>query len=174
MINGNDQARDKIAPYGAFATPAPNLNQIRVLAEAVNPVIADGFAVYEKTKMFYLHLVESDGWNPEPSFDEQAQEIFDSMDLLAENLRQIGAATIGSFSHMNELQSVESYHSDLLSPDKMIEQLVADNRRIVDSLLAAGRVCKTLSETKLDDILLKILDQTKRRIRFLNEAALMI
>lgn len=144
---------------------------VREVVEAVHRVIVDGFALYEKTKIFYLHLAGLDSWNYQSLFDEQAQEIFDSIDMLAEQLRQIGATTIPSVSHTGELLSIESYLSDFLSPDKMIEQLAADNQQIVVSLLIAGNICNNLRETALiGGILQNILLQTERRIRFLSEA----
>lgn len=145
--------------------------KVREIVEVIHPVMVDGFALYEKTKIFYLHLAGTDSRNYQPLFDEQAQEIFDSMDMLAEQLRQIGATTIPSVSHTGELLSIEGYLSDFLSPDKMIEQLAADNQQIIVSLLIAGNICNNLSETALlGGILQNILLQTERRIRFLSEA----
>lgn len=170
MINIDNRASGKTVSYTASATPALEMNQVRKIAEAVNPVITDGFALYEKTKNFYLHLAGSYSWDYRPLFDEQAQEIFDSMDVLAKQLRQIGVATVSSLAHPNELQSVESYHRDFLSPGKMMEQLATDNQRILVSIRIADKVCKTLHEMTLGSILQIMLDQTEKRIRFLSEA----
>lgn len=147
---------------------------LREIVEVVHPVIADGFALYEKTKNFYLHLAGADSRNYQPLFDEQAQEIFDSIDMLAEQLRRIGATTIPSVSHTGELLSIESYLSDFLSPGKMIEQLAADNQQIVVSLLIASNTCNNLRETSLSNTLQNVLYQTERRIRFLSEAKMSI
>ena len=42
---------------GAFATVTDlGVNDVSVIAEAVNPLIADAFALYVKTKNFHWHL----------------------------------------------------------------------------------------------------------------------
>lgn len=145
---------------------------VREIVESVNPVIVDGFALYEKTKNFYLHLTGLAGRDEPLLLDDQAWEIFDSMDELAEHLRRIGGATIPSISHTGELQSVESYHSDFLSPGKMLEELIVDNQQIAVSLRVASQVCQKMREAMIGSILEALLDQTERRIRFLNEAEL--
>lgn len=174
MINIDRREGGNSFSYATSASPDLKPSQIRKIAEAINPVIADGFALYEKTKNFYLRLADSSIRNHQPLFDEQAREIFDSMDLLVEQLRHIGAPTIPSFSHTNELQNVESYHSDLLSRGSMMEELASDNQQIVVSLRIAGRICRELREARIDKILQEILDQTERRIKFLSEAKLRI
>lgn len=144
------------------------------IVKIVNPVIADGFALYEKTKNFYLHPAGSRIRDYQLLFDDQAWEIFDSMDELAEQVRQIGVTTVRSISHTGELQSVESYHSDFLSPGKMMEELIDDNQQIAVSLLVAGKICRQMRETMIGNILQGILEQTERRIRFLSESKMKI
>jgi len=174
MINIDRRAGANNFSYAASASPGLKPYQIRKIAEAINPVIADGFALYEKTKNFYLRLADSCMRNHQPLFDEQAREIFDSMDALVEQLRQIGAPAVPGFSHTNELQNVESYHSDLLSPGKMMEELASDNQQIVVSLRIAGGICRELREAHIGNVLQEVLDQTERRIKFLSEAKLRI
>ena len=143
----------------------------REIARIVNPVIADGFALYEKTKYFYLYLTESSRLRADRLlFDDQAWEIFDSTDKIAEQVRRIGATTVSSMSHTGELQSVESYRAAFLSPGRMIEELITDNRQIAVSLHAAGRICRKMRETIIGNSLQRALDLAERRIRFLSEA----
>lgn len=144
------------------------------IAKNVNPVIADGFALYEKTKNFYLHLAGMRNRDYQLLFDNQAWEIFDSMDEHAEQVRQIGVTTFRSTSHTGELQSVKSYHSDFLSPGKMMEELIDDNQQIAVSLRVAGKICRKMRETMIGNILQGILEQTERRIRFLSESKMKI
>jgi starvation-inducible DNA-binding protein len=140
------------------------------IAEAINPVIAGGFALYEKTKTFYLNESRSRDGENRSFLDEQAQEIFSSMDELAEQVRQIGATPLRSISHTGELQSIESYKSDFLSRDEMIEELIAANQRIAASMRVAGKICEKICDTSIGVILQDVLDKTERRIKLLREA----
>lgn len=178
MINDNKQATGKIISYPAIAArvAATDLEPkvMQEIVEAINSVIADGFALYEKTKNFYLNPAVSCNRDYQLLFDEQAREIFASMDTLAEQVRQIGATTVRSISHTGELQSVENYNGDFLSPGTMIEELIADNQQIAASLRVAGKICEKMCDTPVGIILQDILDKTERRIRFLSEAEMKI
>lgn len=173
-MNADKQAMKKIVSYtstSAHAVPTglePKV--VQEIAEAVNPVIADGFALYEKTKNFYLKAARSSDRDYRLLFDEQAREIFASMDTLAEQMRQIGSAPFRSISHSGEFQSVGSYNSDFLSPGEMMKELIADNQRIAASLRFAGKLCEKMCEMPIGIILQDILDKTENRIRLLGEA----
>lgn len=168
MTNANKQETGKNVSYPATTARAmqvdPESNVIREIVETINPLIADGFALYEKTKNFSLMPAVSHNRDYQLLFDEQAREIFDSIDSLAELLRQIGATTVRSISHTGELQGVENDNGDVLSPGKMVEELIAGNEQIASSLRAAGKLCEKMRETTIGNILRDILDQTERRI----------
>lgn len=173
MIDADKQATGKIASYPSAVHRAPGgveRKVIQEIVEAINPVIADGFALYEKTKNFSLNPAELHNHDYKILFGEQAQEIFASMDTLAEQLRQIGATPLRSISHSGELQSIENYNGDFLSPGEMIGELIAGNQQIAVLLRAAGKICEKMCEAPLGVILQEILDKTERRIKFLGEA----
>jgi len=46
--------------------------EARAVTEAVNPLIADAFALYVKTKNFHWHLYGSHFWDYHLLFDEHA------------------------------------------------------------------------------------------------------
>lgn len=66
-----------------------------------------------------------------------ATAIFESIDLLAERLRRIGGTTIRSISHIGKLQTIKGDDQDFVQPDKMIEELLSDNRHIAERQRAA-------------------------------------
>src|SRR6267378_8595416 len=83
-----------------------DLNQIeqRAVTEAVNPLIADAFALYVKTKNFHWHLAGPRFRDYHLLFDEHAAAIFESIDVLAELVRKIGGTTLRSIGHIGRLQ----------------------------------------------------------------------
>lgn len=173
MKNADKQTIEEIVFYpstlSGFVPAGVEPKIVQEVVQAINPVIADGFALYEKTKNFYLNALGADDRDYRHLFDEQAQEIFVSMDTLAEQLRQIGGVPLRSISHSGELQSVENYNGDILSPAKMVEELIADNRRIATALRAAGKICEKMCDAPIGIILQDILVKTERRIRLLSE-----
>ncbi len=156
--------------------PAPKLEstptglkpeEIRKITEAVNPLIADAFAAYVKTKNFHWHLASSHFRDYHLMFDEQAQTIFDSIDPLAERMRKISGTTIRSIGHISNLQTITDNNDNFVPADKMIAELLADNQRMADAQRAAIEVCDDNRDTPTGNLLQEILDATERRIWFL-------
>lgn len=172
--SGKTQVRelgDKIWSYPApraLATPTDlKPDEVRAVVEVVNVLIADAFALYVKTKNFHWHVVSSHFRDYHLLFDEHAASILDSIDPLAERVRRIGGTTIRSISHISQLQSIHDYNNGFPDADKMIEELINDNRHLAELQRAAITVCERNRDTPTSNLLQEILDQTERRIWFL-------
>lgn len=139
------------------------------VADAVNPLIADAFAAYVKTKNFHWHLSGSHFRDYHLLFDEQADSIFASIDILAERLRKIGTTTVRSIGHISKLQTIEDDDTEFVSPADMIKRLLHDNDRMARNMRAAIEVCDDNRDSPTGNILQDILDQTERRKWFLFE-----
>src|SRR5438309_8867379 len=98
-----------------------DLNQIeqRAVTEAVNPLVADAFALYVKTKNFHWHLYGSHFRDYHELFDEHAEAILESIDIMAERVRRVGGTTIRSISHIGQLQTIEDDNSTLVPAGEM-------------------------------------------------------
>lgn len=136
---------------------------------AVNPLVADAFALYVKTKNFHWHLSGPRFRDYHLLFDEQAAAVLDSIDVLAERVRKIGGLTLKSIGHIARLQTIADDDGDDVPADEMITRLLADNRRMAEAQRAAIEVCDDHDDTPTGNVLQEILDQTERRIWFLFE-----
>lgn len=104
---------------------------MRKVTEAINPLVADTFALYVKTKNYHWHLSGARFRDLHLFFDEQAEEIFAFTDPMAERTRRIGGTTIRSISHINALQTINDDNEEFRNPDDMIRRLMEDNRHYV-------------------------------------------
>src|SRR5947199_6892497 len=104
--------------------------EAQAVTEAVNPLIADAFALYVKTKNFHWHLAGAHFRDYHLLFDEQAEAILESIDILAERVRRIGGTTLRSISHISQLQTIEDDNDAFVPAAEMIQRLLADNRHI--------------------------------------------
>ncbi len=164
-----EQVKSYPAPK-QLATPTDlKPEEVKRIVEAVNPLIADAFALYAKTKNFHWHIASSHYRDYHLLLDEQADAIFESIDPLAERMRRIGGTTIRSITHISQLQTIEDDNQDFVPPDKMIEELLNDNRHIAEMQRAAIEICEQNRDTPTSNLLQEILDQTERRIWFLYE-----
>src|SRR5215510_15931054 len=88
----------RIAP---LATPTDlHPNAVRDIAGALNALLADVFGLYMKTKNFHWHVSGPHFRDYHLLFDEQATQIFEMSDAIAERVRKIGGTTIRSIKHI--------------------------------------------------------------------------
>jgi starvation-inducible DNA-binding protein len=143
--------------------------EVKAVTEAVNPLIADAFALYVKTKNFHWHLYGSHFRDYHLLFDEHADAIFDSIDIMAERVRRVGGTTIRSISHIGQLQTIEDDNSDVVPAGEMIRILMEDNGHIAKMIRNAITVCDENRDSPTSNQLQDILDKTERRKWFLYE-----
>jgi starvation-inducible DNA-binding protein len=143
--------------------------ETKAITEAVNPLIADAFALYVKTKNFHWHLYGSHFRDYHELFDEHAEAILESIDIMAERVRRVGGMTIRSISHVGQLQTIEDDNSTLVPAGEMVRILMEDNGHIAKNIREAIEVCDENRDSPTSNLLQDILDNTERRKWFLYE-----
>jgi starvation-inducible DNA-binding protein len=155
---------------GALATPTDLAGDgVQRIAEAVNPLVADSIALYVKTKNFHWHLSGPRFRDLHLLFDEHAEAIFESIDLLAERVRKVGGTTIRSISHIAELQTIADDNDELVPAQEMVRRLCEDNRHVTEQMRAAHEVCDEAGDVGTASILENLIDEAERRTWFLYE-----
>ncbi len=153
-----------------LATPT-NLgeNAREAITQAINPLVADAFALYVKTKNFHWHLSGPHFRDYHLLFDEQADQIFAMIDVLAERVRKLGGLTIHSISQIGQLQNIEDDNDPFVEPQEMVIRLFKDNKSMAARLLAAHQICEKHRDFATTSILEIFIDETERRAWFLFE-----
>lgn len=139
------------------------------IAESLNPLIADAFALYVKTKNFHWHLSGSHFRNYHLMFDEQADQIYAIIDQLAERIRKLGGTTIRSIGHIHRLQNVQDNNEEYVAPEKMLQELMNDNKDYAARLRAAHKVCEDNNDVATSSLIEIFIDEAERRTWFLFE-----
>ena len=92
----NSQTR-RTNPIGALETPSDlSERDTSVIADALNRIVADCFALYVKTKNFHWHMSGPHFRDYHLLLDEQGEQISASIDPLAERVRKLGQTTVRS------------------------------------------------------------------------------
>ena len=153
-----------------LATPTDlSQQEVKAITEAVNPLVADALALYLKTKNFHWHLYGPRFRDLHLLFDEHADAILDSVDVMAERVRRIGGTTIRSISHVSQLQTIEDDNDEQVPPEEMVKRLMDDNGHIAHAIREAIEVCDKNRDSATSNQLQDILDKTERRKWFLFE-----
>ena len=143
--------------------------EVQVITDALNPLVADAFALYVKTKNFHWHLSGSHFRDYHLLFDEHAEQIFASIDTLAERVRRVGGATIRSISHISQLQTIQDDNDEFVPAGEMVRRLMEDNAHLAQLQRAAHEVCEKNRDVATASELEVIIDETERRKWFLFE-----
>jgi len=143
--------------------------QAKAVTDAVNPIIADAFALYAKTKNFHWHLSGPRFRDLHLLFDKQATQILESIDPMVERIRKIGGTSIRSLSHVGTLQTIHDDNDEFVAPQEMVHRLLLDNRHIAQQIRAAAEVADDNKDIATSNLLETFLDDAERRTWFLFE-----
>lgn len=146
-------------------------NAIPEIAEALNGLVADSYALYTKTKNFHWHVSGPHFRDYHLLFDEQAAEIFASIDDLAERVRKLGAKTIHSIGEIARLSTIKDNNRDFVSPADMLNELMGDNKQVIRRMRAAHEIADKHDDVATASILENFIDQAEKRNWFLYEAS---
>ncbi|AMK16477.1 MULTISPECIES: Dps family protein [Sphingobium] len=145
-------------------------NATKSVAQALNGVLADSYALYFKTKNFHWHVSGPHFRDYHLMFDEQATQILATTDAIAERVRKTGNTTLRSVGDIGRHQSITDNDAEYVSPGDMLNELREDNLRLVESLRAAKSAATEAGDNATEGIIDDWTDQAEERAWFLFEA----
>jgi starvation-inducible DNA-binding protein len=143
---------------------------VSAITGALNPLLADAFALYLKTKNFHWHLSGPHFRDYHLLLDEQGEQIFAMTDDLAERVRKIGGATVKSIGHVARLQRIKDNNEEFVAAVDMLRELMEDNRALTANMREAHEVADQNNDSATTSLLENFIDETERRTWFLFEA----
>ena len=114
------------------------------VAESLKSALADTYVLYLKTQNYHWNVTGPNFRSFHLMFEEQYNDLFLAVDLLAERIRALGEKAPGTFALYGKLTSIKEGNEDL-DANSMAKELLADQDKIVQTLQ------KTLSEAKNAD-----------------------
>jgi starvation-inducible DNA-binding protein len=139
------------------------------LAEVLNPLVADHFALYLKTKNYHWHMSGRHFRDYHLLLDEQADQIFAVIDPLAERVRKLGQRTIHSIGQVSSLQHVKDNDEPFVAPIDMLTDLMNENRTLTHNMREAHEDCDNANDIATASLLEVFIDEAERRAWFLFE-----
>ena len=155
-----------------LATPTDlSAEATRDISGGMNAVLADVFALYLKTKNFHWHLSGPHFRDYHLMFDEQAAELFEMTDPLAERVRKIGGSTITSIGRISSLQRILDNDAAYVEPEDMLAELCEDNKTLAARLREVHDLCHEHRDVASASQIEIWIDETEKRVWFLFETA---
>lgn len=160
------------ASAGELTTPSDlDARATAGVADKLNAVLADSFALYLKTKNFHWHVSGPYFRDYHLLFDEQAGQILLSTDAIAERVRKIGSTTVRSIGDIARRQTLSDNNDDFVAARDMLAELRADNLHLVEALRAAKAAAENASDNATSGLLDTWTDEAEQRAWFLFETA---
>jgi starvation-inducible DNA-binding protein len=145
----------------------PATNSKAALIGELNGLLADHFALFIKTKNFHWHVKGPRFRDLHLLFDEQALEVRDQIDLIAERVRKLDAETLTSVGSVAQATQIKDQDSARLSAEDMIAELLADNQQVVARLKGMKDLAGQAGDNATDGLLDDWTDMAEQRVWFL-------
>lgn len=142
-------------------------NNQPAVADALNALLADSFALYLKTKNYHWHVRGPHFRERHLLFDEQATQILATTDLIAERVRKNGAATLRSIGDVSRRQSIRDDDALDGEADAMVQTLAADNRTLLAQMKEVKAAAEADGDIATSGLVDGWVDEAQQRIWFL-------
>jgi starvation-inducible DNA-binding protein len=142
----------------------------RNIAAALTTLLADMLALYLKTSNFAWHACGPHFRDYHGVFDEQSEQIFATLDAIAERARKVGGPTLRSVGHIQQLQHVLDNDASYVTAQDMLAELQEDNIQLAARMREAHGLCEEHGDAVTTSLIETCIDQAERRTWFLSQA----
>ena len=146
-----------------------NPEHVAPIAQGLNGILADVFALYLKTKSFHWHLTGPHFREYHLLLDEHASQLFGITDEIAERVRKIGGSTLRSIGHIARLQTVQDNDAEGVDAQSMLCELLEDEKALVRSMILVHDTAAKVNDVATASLLENWIDQSQNRGWFLFE-----
>lgn len=161
-----------MADSAALDTPTDlNSNAAKSVAEALNGILANSYALYLKTKNFHWHVSGPHFRDYHLLLDDQATQILGTTDAIAERVRKTGNTTLRSIGDIARHQTVKDNDADFVSAADMLAELRDDNLKLVEQLREAKDIADEAKDNATSAVIDEWTDAAEERAWFLFEAS---
>lgn len=132
-----------------------------MLVDDVKRVQADTFAMYSKAHYYHWNVEGPDFVQYHDFLGELYEELHDTVDIIAEQVRALDAYAPGAHRMLMDLTKIQDDNT-IPAALEMIRRLLADNDVVMEGLLQAFMSAEAAGEIGLADFLTQRLDKHKK------------
>lgn len=144
-------------------------NSKKALVSALNGALADTFGLYIKTKSFHWHVAGPRFRDLHLLFDEQAQALFATVDVIAERVRKLDADTLTSLGAMARTSAIKDQDKTSLDADAMVAELHRDNTAMHGRLETLKELADEAGDNATSALVDEWIDAAELRMWFLRQ-----
>ena len=103
-------------------------------ADLLKVALADSYILYLKTQNYHWNVTGTHFKSLHLMFEDQYNDLFKAVDLIAERIRALGEKAPGSFAQYSKLSSIKE-GDEYLDDMSMVKDLAKDQDIIVETLM---------------------------------------
>lgn len=130
---------------------------METLIELMKKILADTFLMYVKAQGFHWNVEGINFVQLHDFFGKIYEELQESIDKIAEEIRTLNSYAPSSVSRFKELSNIEEV-TTILNDKQMVAQLLIDNQKIIDTLTIIFKLCDKLDKQGLSDFISQRID----------------
>ena len=131
------------------------------LQKAAKVAFASSFAFYLKAHNFHWNVEGSDFYQYHKLFGKIYDEVFESIDVFAEQIRAMNSYVPGSFTRFSMLSLIEDEDAVLTKEDMLVE-LIEDNEKLIKILKMVFKASEEAIEPGFNDFIAGRIDAHKK------------
>ena len=113
--------------------------------EALKETLADSYILYLKTQNYHWNVTGANFKSFHLMFEEQYNDLFTAIDLIAERTRALGAKAPGSFAIYSKITNIKEGNENL-DANLMLQELAQDQKIISNSLTKALKAAQEIGD----------------------------
>jgi len=127
------------------------------LIKVMKVAFATEYTFYLKAHFFHWNVEGPNFYQYHKLFGDIYEEVFDSIDNFAENIRKLGSYTPGSYTRFSALSKIDE-ELQVAPAESMISELLADSNRCVELFKYAFEVSEREKQHGLSDFIAMRMD----------------
>jgi starvation-inducible DNA-binding protein len=155
----------------ALDTPSGHSPQaVRDTPPTLTARLADVFTWHVKTKSFCWHRSGAHFRVDHGLLDEQATEVYEITDAIAERTHTRGGTTLRSIGHSATLKRLRGNDATFVTPHEMLSKLRDDDKQVASTMRQLRGLCAEHGDVAPARLAGVSIDEAERRVWFLFEA----
>jgi len=139
-----------------------------MLEQDLNVLLASTFAFALKSQRYHWHVMGLGFYSHHEFYQEIYEETYESVDLIAENIRALGQFPAGSLGEFSELSQVAEDDDVVIDAGQQMENLVRANDVVIRIIKIAMTAANDEGNDDIEDMLVERLRAHKKHGWMLN------
>ena len=137
------------------------------LIDVLNKRLSDAFVLYTKTRNYHWNVTGIEFIQLHKLFEEQYDALAESVDEIAERVRQLGGFAFGTLDEFKANSAIEEQPGRVPSAQDMIRNLMHDHEAVVRQLRQDADKAEELEDMTTNDFIIGLAQEHEKMAWFL-------